>query len=429
MSDIRFDPETHLISSITTSKADSFLSHLCEGILTGRKRKISNSLLWSFMRAFDEFTGSFFRSWMMKRLPVVPNRIVFGTFQGNYTCNCKYIAEKLLERGLDYELIFLVDPDVYDNREAFDLPEQIYLVKKNSAEAFYVLATSRFWIDNALVCIWKAIPKKPEQIYINTWHGSLGIKRLGGGRYWRSNAKNGNRQIDAFLTNSTYDEKVFRTSFWPDVNHLKFGHPRNDLLFNRKKMEQIRQKVHAFYYIPEHVKLALYAPTFRENKSDISAIHVDYNFLINALEKRFGGQWMVLSRMHHHNLSLSSDSISEIPAVIDASRYLDMQELLAASDTGITDYSSWIFDYLFTGRPGFIYATDIEKYIHDRGFYYSLDKTPFSIAASDSQLAENILTFDESLYNKKVNSFLKHTGCYEDGTASDKTVDYILAHT
>ena len=40
----------------------------------------------------------------------------------------------------------------------------------------------------------------------------------------------------------------------------------------------------------------------------------------------------------------------------------DVQELLAAADVMISDYSSCIFDYLLAKKPAFIYATDIDEY-------------------------------------------------------------------
>ena len=112
--------------------------------------------------------------------------------------------------------------------------------------------------------------------------------------------------------------------------------------------------------------------------------------------------------------------------VIDASDYNDMQELLAAVDVGITDYSSWIFDFIATRRPGFIYARDIEQYINSRGFYYPLSETPFSIASSDEQLCANIMKFDEEDYAKRLQAFFVGKGYFEDGTASKQTADFIL---
>lgn len=424
------DPENHLISATVTSRADAVLTRLSEGFFTtDHKASGRNPKLWSLMRAADEISSPFFRFALMKKYHIVPNRIVFAAYQGNYVCNCKYIADEILRQGLDYELIFLVDPEVYQNRSAYNIPDSVYLVKKNTAEAFYALATSRFWIDNALNCIWKPVPKKKEQIYINTWHGSLGIKKLGGGLYWKMIARIGNRQMDVFLTNSRFDEKVFRTSFWPNVSHLKIGHPRNDLLLNKERMLVVKKEIYEKYHLTDDIKLALYAPTFRSNGKDQSAVQADYSLLLSSLKSRFGGEWRILSRLHYKNKDQMTDSAIENPYVINATNHPDMQELLAACDAGITDYSSWIFDYLFTGRPGFIYATDIENYIHDRGFYYSLDKTPFSIASSDEQLAEQIQSFDEVAYSQKVQRFLKRMGCYETGTACEEMVRYIREHS
>ena len=47
---------------------------------------------------------------------------------------------------------------------------------------------------------------------------------------------------------------------------------------------------------------------------------------------------------------------------LDATGYAAMQELLVAADAGITDYSSWIYDYLLGGRPGFLFAPDKAAY-------------------------------------------------------------------
>ncbi len=116
-------------------------------------------------------------------------------------------------------------------------------------------------------------------------------------------------------------------------------------------------------------------------------------------------------------------------AVIDVSGYADMQELIAAADIGITDYSSWIFDFMLTRRPAFIYAEDINDYIHSRGFYYSLRETPFLIADSNETLNNNIVQFDETAYLHKVDLFLKERGCYEKGNASERLTEFIIENT
>ena len=117
--------------------------------------------------------------------------------------------------------------------------------------------------------------------------------------------------------------------------------------------------------------------------------------------------------------------IPQSDSIIDVTMYQDIQELLASADIAITDYSSCIFDFMLTKKPGFIYATDIEEYNTERGFYYPLEETPFPIARNNEELIQNILNFDNEKYQQKVEKFLKDKGCIEDGHASERVVELI----
>lgn len=373
----------------------------------------------------EEVLGAPFRRILMNRQRVKANRIVFGTYQNNYVCNCKYIAQYIIDHKLDYELIFIVNTDVYENVQKYDIPAEIKLVRRNSIESFYALATAKFWFDNSLNCIWRRVPKKKSQYYFNTWHGSLGIKKLAGNFHWRIIAGYGNKTIDYFITDSTFDEEVFGKSFWPSVKFLKVGHPRNDILADVQRMKVAKNKIYDYYGIDLDKRALLYAPTFRDNKNDVSAFKIDFTLLKEALKQRFGGEWVILTRLHYHNYKNENtrNCFAEEGNVIDVSAYPDMQEIMAAADAGVTDYSSWIFDYIATGRPGFIYAEDIDKYINDRGFYYSLSETPFSIAGNSDELIRNIKEFDEASYKSALAKFLQGKGYYGQGRACEQIIN------
>lgn len=102
-----------------------------------------------------------------------------------------------------------------------------------------------------------------------------------------------------------------------------------------------------------------------------------------------------------------------------------MQELIAITDVAITDYSSWIYDFMLMRKPGFIFATDIEEYNTERGFYYPIESTPFPIAVDNDELIDNILKFDETSYATNLEKFLEDKGCVEDGHAAERAVDLI----
>ncbi len=429
-----YDEETQQITLIKNGRKAIWITAMAEGNFMRKIKKNIHDKIVEFFDPVNQFfidrdeaIGARKRRKLMQDMKIVPNRIVFGTFQNCYTCNCKYIADEILRRGLDYELIFLVNGDAFYHKEKYNIPDGIKLVLRGSLASYFALGTAKFWVDNALNCIWKEIPKKPEQIYIDTWHGSLGIKRLGGEKRWIKLAEHSADFIDYFLTDSVFEEEVFHTSFWAHVEQLKFGHPRNDILFSKEKMSELRDKVYKFYKIEPHVKTVLYAPTFRDNKSDVSAIKIDCIKLKETLEKKFGGEWKVIVKAHMHNRHNAAlrHMFANRDSIIDASDYIDMQELIAAADVGITDYSSWIFDFVLKGAPAFIYARDIKQYINSRGFFYPLDQTPFSIAETDEELSGNIMDFDSEAYAKAVKAFLDDKQCYENGHAAERTVDFI----
>ena len=54
-----------------------------------------------------------------------------------------------------------------------------------------------------------------------------------------------------------------------------------------------------------------------------------------------------------------------------------MQELLCATDTLVTDYSSTIGEALVSNKKCFIYAYDYEKYKKNRGLVMDLIDLPF----------------------------------------------------
>ena len=61
----------------------------------------------------------------------------------------------------------------------------------------------------------------------------------------------------------------------------------------------------------------------------------------------------------------------------------------------------------------------------ERGFYFSLESTPFLIARDNLELANNIENFDINEYNLKVESFLAERKIFDDGNASKRTVELI----
>ncbi len=351
---------------------------------------------------------------------IVPNKLFVMTYDNNYTCNPRYIVEEIQRQNLPIDIVWACPRKAELDELRF--PDGVRVVHRGSAEMFEEQASAKVWLDNALNCSWYKLPKRPTQVYINTWHGSMGIKRLSGSERWMERAKACGEQTDYCIANSTFEEQVYRDSFWPHATVLRYGHPRNDILFSSKRQQILREKVAAALELDVSQKWLLYAPTFRDG-GEMDCYNIDYVSLRQALTERFGGDWVILVRQHFKNRG-KEEQVTE-PWLKSASGYPDMQELLSTVDVGVTDYSSWAYDYVLTRRPLFIYAPDVERYDQSRGFYYPLTETPFAIATDNAELGKAIRVFDDAAYQKEIDRFLAARGCYERGDAAVRTVKLI----
>ncbi len=375
------------------------------------------------------------KSWKVisEKTPIESNAVMFRTYQDNYTCNPKYVCEELLKRNKNVRIIW-----VYTERtkNLTQFPFEVELIKSGTFEYYKAMAACKYWIDNSHHFTWEEFPKKKDQILINLWHGSMGLKRINSetdtNKTRVAAAKRATKATTYCVTNSKFEEDVFKETYWPNTEFLKFGHARNDIFFKTDEdVEFLKNQIRKELGIPENSKIVLYAPTFRDDVDAYECFDIDYNSLRAALSERFGGEWVVIERLHYHtqlilekNRRLKGHDVKNY--VFTANDYIDIQELLLISDVGITDYSSWICDFVLTKKPGFIFAVDVDSYVNERGFYYSLEETPFPLCKSNSELKEKILGFNNDEYLQAIPKYLDMLGCYENGNASSELVDFIL---
>ena len=386
-------------------------------------------------KKIDRGIGELTRRIYSRRVEVVPNRLFFTTFNGAYNCNQKYITKELIKQEVPVEIYWGVTKDQIKKRNKDGIPDEVELVERYSFKYFKALASSKIWFDNALCCVWKYIPKKKNQIYVETWHGSMGLKRISKAdikdKHWLRKAKLCGKNVDCCISNSTFETQVFRETYFPKNEIFEFGHARNDILFDDTDKAELKEKIFKRYNLSfekgtlvdsvQDTHVCLYAPTFRDDKSQDFA-DINYKKLLEALREKYGGEWKIFKRFHYKDKRTKNKKVKN---VVNVTSYPDMQELMLIADIGITDYSSWICDFVLTGKPGFIYATDLEKYNNLRGFYYPLEETPFPIATNNNEMIENVLNFDDDEYQEKREEFLAARGSKEDGHAAERIVDYV----
>lgn len=361
-------------------------------------------------------------------LPIENDKIVFCTQAGGYHCSPKYIAEEIRRQNLPYRQVWVVNKNILHYYDSY--PKDVKLVMRGTAEALRELATAKIWVENErkLSELKSGLRKKQGQVYINTWHGSLGIKKTGNQRSDLTSAslmlgKADSSLLDYAISNSTYTTNFYKEIFWEYGTSLEYGCPRNDIFFSPDQ-ERIRHAIREQLHISPDKKIFLYAPTWR-NSGDTTCFNLDYARALCALKKRFGGDWVMVVRLHPFMRELRDLFFPQGVPVINATDLPDIQELLVASDAVVTDYSSCIYDFLLTGRPGFIYAPDKHFYASGRGLCYPLEETPFPLAADNSELEKNIEFFDEAAYKTRVMTFLQGKGSIDDGHASERVVNLI----
>ena len=355
-------------------------------------------------------------------LPIKNNKVMLwaNSFHA-YGDSPKYIAEYLLKnKPGQYDIIWVLETGVPVPE---DIPEAIRIVRYFSMEYLREISTAKFIICNSRTGPYHYFNKRKEQVYIQTWHSSLRLKMIEGDAptlptSYVAAAKADSQKIDLLLSGCEFSTKIFRRAFWYNGEILEKGTPRCDLFF--RELPSIREKVFRMYNIPIGSKLALYAPTFRD--SEISQTHgINFAKIANTLELVTGDLWVVGCRYHPNlkNTDTPANSIS-------MTAYPDMQELIAAADLLITDYSSCMFDMALSKKPCILYAPDIDEYtVKERNLYFAPSELPFPVATSMQELLQIIKCFDINTYETALQEFFRIVGNYENGHAAEFVAEYM----
>ena len=364
--------------------------------------------------------------WLIFRIfPVSKNKVVISSYVGRgYGDNPKYIAEALLKKNRDIRIIWIIKK----KQEKNSLPEGVKSCGLFSIKRIYHLSTAKVWVDN---CRKEFIFKRKNQLYIQTWHG-FALKRIEKDvedklppkyvKYSKHDAK----YTDYIISCSSFMTKIYRNAFWYDGEIVEWGAPRNDIFLSDNS--QIKNKVYDFYGLKPETKTVVYAPTFRADES-LEPYGIDYMRLKQACEKRFGGEFVILVRLHPNIAAKSKElGITYNGEIVNATYYPDMQELLCACDIVISDYSSLMFDFALSYKPCFQFATDIEAYKGDRNFYFDLSDLPFALATDNDGLEKNVLSFDEETYKNALSEFYKSVGMVMDGKSSERCAELIIKY-
>ena len=351
--------------------------------------------------------------------PVKKNKIMCWNMLGKgYGDSPKYIVEELLKDH--YDIVWAV----CDNNEIF--PEGIRKVEYRSLKYWYEMMTSKIWIDNARAST-KGFKRK-QQVYIQTWHGPTGFKKLENDAkdkldpYFLKLSIRDGKMTDYMISSSLVQTKEFRDSFLFEGEILEVGLPRTDILIKEKNNTELVLKVKNSLGISENDKIVIYTPTFRDDGSTKGYIK-DFEALQKLFEEKYGST-VLLVRMHPNVSDLLDDHLFN-DKIINVSKMSDIQKLLLTSDFLITDYSTCALDFFLLNKPVFIYAYDYNEYEKLRGFRDLFFNLPVNINYSFDELCTDIRNFDSEIFQNKLCNFLEYYCPYDRGDAANRIADLV----
>lgn len=327
------------------------------------------------------------------------------------------------------------------------LPDVVF-ARRGSASYAYFLATAGRIVGNANLPGF--FTRRPEQQYLNTWHG-IPYKALGRNT---PKARFGNPAGTATFNKATHVltpcefmtdavASAYSMSGVSNSTIAETGYPRVDLTLNPARRDLSRL---SHVYGTEDPKVLgdlrpriLYAPTWRaDNDEDV----VDTDQLIDDLKALAGLDIQLMYRGHHRmNRLIKDSSVSDfIGDVIIPPHDISSNDLMTVVDILITDYSSIFFDFLPTGRPIVQYLYDLEDYGRSRGLNLELDDLPGDVAQTRQELLSSVESLATAIteagpdadhvhnplqgerYKRAQNRFCPR----EDGHSSERAVDFFI---
>lgn len=365
----------------------------------------------------------------LKLFPLRKNRVMLiNQLSFQYSDNPKAVGEYLISEYPGQFQLFLAVTDVEKNRGLRD--KGITPVRYLSFSYFFYSVTAKVFVTNAGG--YSFLPYRKKQVVINTWHGGGAYKK--GGLHVRDNTPSYIKEVKMlakrtsyFLTTCSRQSSAFESAYMiPSERILEIGMPRNDIFF--RDMSDCVLKIRRQLGLDDDTHLVLYSPTFRHKDDNHLAANIagdydlDVELLCSSLHERFGGKWQFAYRLHP---TIAQRGVPQFEKYMNLSDYKDMQDLLLVADVLINDYSSAMWDFAFSGRPCFIFATDVRHYMETTDWYTPIEEWPFPLAQSNEELRSNILNFDKAAYSARVKQHQDALGCCENGNATQTTGELI----
>ncbi len=370
--------------------------------------------------------------------PVKPRTVLYESFFGNGMLdNPEALFRYLLGQPdmADLEHVWVLDDPAQHPEVLAEFAEhpQVRFVTLHSAEYLRALATSKYLVNNSTFP--QEFAKRPEQVYVNTWHGVplkyMGFDMPGGGPVSRNITRNFLQadylvSANPFMTETMY-RRAYRLQGIFRGAVIEEGHPRSD-----RQVAAVREPSTALRLLEERGvridgrQVVLYAPTWRGDS--FQDPHVNAAQLLATVRELQAeldeSRYVVLLKVHQVIYNAVKQRVGDCDFLVPNSVPTNLT--LAVTDLLVTDYSSIFFDYVATERPVVHYVPDLDDYRSGRGLYLTEDELPGPICAT---MADLVTAVREALAAGRSERSARAAAAFtpkDDGAVCARLVDVVF---
>lgn len=325
---------------------------------------------------------------------------------------------KKLNQDTTFEIILFYHPRIEQHIINMQVSKKYRQSNIGVIKELFYLSTSKWIIVDTYYLILGGIKKRSSQKVIQTWHAAGALKKFGLEDQAIIHATDAEikqfkkvyRSFDYILTGSDTMGDIFKNSFGITNNQLlKIGLPRMDQYSDLCEVNELKSKYKQELNIPTDKLLALYVPTYRENKLSIAELPVDFSQL--------NDEWIPMVKLH---------PAVELLQPIDFISTEDTTKLMIAADVIITDYSSLAMEASYLQKPVLFFAYDKDQYNREKGLIPKYEE------AVNYQIYENPTSLLHALNNKQYKlpvEMNKIWNKYNNGNAAEQLVNIMKYET
>ena len=357
-----------------------------------------------------------------EKLPVSDNVVLYESKHGDDVAGNIFrmllSMKKECYRSFDVKLVLKSELiDKYEEMFKKYGIDFVDIVNIEDKQYLKLLATARYLVTDTSFPTYYI--KRPEQVYLNTWHGTP-LKAMGrivpNREYGLGNVQRNFYIADYLLYQNEFSRDVFLNDYMITELYngkvMLSGYPRNSAFFLTDRYDKIRSELDI-----TGMQVIVYMPTWRglltkkENNKQIEELE---NYFYELDESLKDNQIMYVKLHPFVKKAMDLSAFTHIKPAPDG---YETYDFLNAADVLVTDYSSIMFDFAVSKKKIILFTYDREEYLRDRGMYLDLNSLEFPIADTVKELVAEL---NKNTDTTEYPEFFKEYCSYDSGETSDE---------